>query len=405
MSGIFSLFPSLPVLFRPRDMRGAGGLNSIERQNMFRPRLPSILSSSIRRWSSSAQRVFCENDIALLRPVLDPTKTYLTQPLTQGKACETHRGTISHNDIIGKRPREVVTTPKGVKFRIAFPTLEEYIVSVRRLVTPVYPIDAATIVSLLDIHVTPGADPGDSSRDNNEEPVEVLEAGTGHGSLTLYLSRALSPCASALLHTMDVSAAHSSRAQKVVSNFRRGIYLRNVRFHVCDPGTWCREQLSVRDGKPFLTHAVLDLPGPQDYLFDVMRCLRPDGVVGVWCPSVSQIMVAVARVKGSGLFCERVLEFPGGTGVGAGLRAWDVRPALIRARVKKAEEVQEREGREGVLSGEELTPPSPVPERASPPSDLVPPAPVPEAFICRPTVGDRLVGGGFFAMFRRKSDD
>ncbi|PWW77180.1 S-adenosyl-L-methionine-dependent methyltransferase, partial [Tuber magnatum] len=393
---------------------GAEGFNSIDMQNMFRPRLLSTLNSSLRRWSSasSSQSVFVENDIALLRPCVDPTRTYLTHPLTPGKTCETYRGSISHSDIIGKRPRDVVATRKGVKFRIAFPTLEEYIVSVRRLVTPVYPIDAATIVSLLDIHVTPGADDdGDgSSRDSKEEPVEVLEAGTGHGSLTLFLSRALSPCASALLHTMDVSARHSAHAQKVLSDFRRGIYLRNVRFHVCDPGTWCREQLSLRDGKPFLTHAVLDLPGPEEHLFDVMHCLRPDGVVGVWCPSVSQITVAVARIKGSGLFCERVLEFPGGTGVGAGLRAWDVRPAIVRARAKKAEEedARESEGEEGVTPGGESTSPvSAAPKQTPPPPppEPVPLTPAPEAFVCRPTVGDRLVGGGFFAMFRRKADD
>jgi len=348
----------------------------------------------------------------------------------QGKTCETYRGLISHEDIIGKRPRDIVATRKGVKFRITFPTLEEYILSVRRLVTPVYPIDAATIVSLLDIHVT-RADHEDG-RSSEEGPVEVLEAGTGLGSLTLHLSRALSPCASAVLHTMDVSAKHSTHAQKVISGFRRGIYLPNIRFYVCDPSTWCREQLSVRDGKPFLTHAVLDLAGPEEHLLDVMRCLRPDGVVGVWCPSVSQIMVAVASAKGTGLFCERVLEFPGGTGVGAGLRAWDVRPAVIRARAKKAGEVrqkeegaeevqqQEEEGAEEVQRREEKAEEIqqdggkmeeiqqdhaeaevPLGEELVP----EPPTLMPEAFICRPTVGDRLVGGGFFAMFRRKSDD
>ncbi|RPA91650.1 S-adenosyl-L-methionine-dependent methyltransferase [Choiromyces venosus 120613-1] len=322
--------------------------------------------------------------MALLRPVTDPTKTCLTRPLTPHTTFDTYRGKISHNDIIGKQARDIVTTPKGVKFRIAFPTLEEYIVFVRRLVTPVYPVDAATIVSLLDIHVVPN-----DRNAEEQEPVEVLEAGTGHGSLTLYLSRALSPSPRAVLHTMDISPSHSAHAQKVVANFRRGIYLPNVRFNVSDPGTWCREQFSLRKGKPFLTHAILDLPGPDEYLFDVMRCLKPDGVVGVWCPSVSQIMVSVGKVKGSGLFCERVLEFPGGTGVGAGLRAWDVRPALIRAKLKKEVEVVA-----------ELTPPV-----SSPSEVLSEKAPVSEAFVCRPTVGDRLVGGGFFAMFRRKSED
>ena len=48
-----------------------------------------------------------------------------------------------------------------------------------------YPADANFIVSLLDIHASPPTSPG------GDEQIQILEAGTGHGALTLYLARAI----------------------------------------------------------------------------------------------------------------------------------------------------------------------------------------------------------------------
>src|SRR5215469_15842918 len=51
----------------------------------------------------------------------------------------------------------------------------------------IYPPDANTIVNLLDLHP-------DSARDSKEKDrrrLEILEAGTGHGGLTLHLARAI----------------------------------------------------------------------------------------------------------------------------------------------------------------------------------------------------------------------
>ena len=48
-----------------------------------------------------------------------------------------------------------------------------------------YPADANFIVSLLDIHASASTSPGE------EEQIQILEAGTGNGALTLYLARAI----------------------------------------------------------------------------------------------------------------------------------------------------------------------------------------------------------------------
>jgi tRNA (adenine57-N1/adenine58-N1)-methyltransferase len=89
------------------------------------------------------------------------------------------------------------------------------------------------IVSLLDIHASPPSD--------DEPPLEILEVGTGQGSLTLHISRAIHAFNSeerkgdkrrAILHTTDIVQKHSEHAEKVVKGFRHGLYADNVDFHV-----------------------------------------------------------------------------------------------------------------------------------------------------------------------------
>ncbi|KAM0116345.1 hypothetical protein ACP6JC_007103 [Aspergillus fumigatus] len=82
----------------------------------------------------------------------------LTKPLRRGQKTDVRRGVLEHDSIIGQRVRDLVKAHK----------------------------DANLIVSLLDIHVTP---PAEGSQE--QPPLEILESGTGHGSLTLHLARAI----------------------------------------------------------------------------------------------------------------------------------------------------------------------------------------------------------------------
>ncbi|KAJ5987724.1 hypothetical protein N7481_002934 [Penicillium waksmanii] len=70
----------------------------------------------------------------------------------------------------------------GPDVRPSLPTLDEYVALTPRHVTPIYPYDANLIVSLLDLHPNPPA------AGVNKPQIEILECGTGHGSLTLHLA-------------------------------------------------------------------------------------------------------------------------------------------------------------------------------------------------------------------------
>lgn len=290
-----------------------------------------------------------------------------------------------------------------------------------------YPLDAATIVSLLDLHVEPLTSP-------DQKPVEVLEAGTGHGSLTLALCRAVhaanplpppstststtpstSPPAQrgAIIHSLDKSRRHSEFAQrKVVGRFRRGMYLRDVDFHVTEPTPWLHQQLAERNHEPFLTATILDLPSVEDSLEAAADATLLHGVIGVWCPNVTQIVRCVEHIRERipTLVVDTVVEFPGGGGVGAGLRRWDVRVAKIRASARGEEagesEGEEQEQEQEQEEGEQHEEVGEGLEEGRGEKNAThrqaKDTPGTYATVCRPRPGERIVGGGFFALFRKR---
>ena len=92
-----------------------------------------------------------------------------------GKEFHTHRGLIQHDDLIGQPEGIVVTTVGGTAYLALRPLLADYVLSMPRGATVVYPKDAAQIVAMADIF--PGA--------------RVVEAGAGSGALTCSLLRAV----------------------------------------------------------------------------------------------------------------------------------------------------------------------------------------------------------------------
>ena len=87
---------------------------------------------------------------------------------------ENNLGRISHEDIEGHSPNETFRTLNQSPMIIRRPQLDEFIVLTKRRATIMYPKDIWTVIGMMDI--------GYGST--------VIEAGTGSGALTLYLSRA-----------------------------------------------------------------------------------------------------------------------------------------------------------------------------------------------------------------------
>lgn len=282
--------------------------------------------------------------------------------------------------------------------------------------------------------------------------MEIFEAGTGHGALTLHLARAIhgantpappipppkkfkpgapevkeddiesvAPPKSveeleaeerdatqeaydlwcskrrAVIHTLDNSASHSGHAKRVVRNFRHGLYFPHVDFHVGNVTEYISGRFAdAWSDEPFLEHAILDLPGPHEYMGIIGKALKPNGSLITFSPSLTQIMTCVNTVKDKSLpfYLESVLEL--GAGVGVGGKEWDVRAVKPRALLKA--EAAARELSEATIE------PSAEDEESD--AEEVPEAPKSDSssgweMVCRPKVGIKIAGGGFVGLWRR----
>lgn len=238
-------------------------------------------------------------------------------------------------------------------------------------------------MSLFDIHVSPTAPSAALS-----PPLEILEAGTGHGGLTLHLARAIhganpplpeslrvvehastdpDHCVEdvtyestttdhaaehtieawkrhrrAVVHTLDIKPRHSKHARKIVERFRRGMYANDVDFHVGDVSSWIEARFEAqkkgedwKDPEPFLSYVFLDLPSAENHLETVSKALHMDGALAIFNPSITQIADAVKKVKELQLpfALDTVVELKGSDTV----REWDIRVAQLKAARKAAD--------------------------------------------------------------------
>ncbi|KEQ60769.1 S-adenosyl-L-methionine-dependent methyltransferase [Aureobasidium melanogenum CBS 110374] len=356
---------------------------------------------------------FIERDVVILRQKLNQDNIIVTKPLNPANKISTHKGDISHADIIGKSPRDLVTSSAGHEYRIHTITLAEYVSLTRRLVTPIYPADANLIVSLFDLHPSAAED---------AEKIEVLEAGTGHGALTLHLSRAIHGANSqpprpalvsesaddqpasrkAIIHTIDISPKYSKHAAKIVAGFRHGIYAGNVDFHVGDVSEWIQSEHVRRDSEePFLTHAFLDLPATHDHLAAAASALKKDGTLIIFNPSITQILDCIQKIKRENipLFLDQTLEL--GNNGSSGGKPWDLRAVKPRASSKNQSTDVGSDSAQS--SGSESLDESITRDQTQALKEAKPEDPN-WTFVCRPKVGERITGGGFLGIFRKMKD-
>ncbi|PBP24311.1 calcineurin-like phosphoesterase [Diplocarpon rosae] len=346
-----------------------------------------------------------EHDIVLLKHRNNPSAPIVTGKLRAGRktsisTSSSWKDSVENDDIIGRALREIVLSKRGVSYRILEPTLAEYTDATPRLVTPIYSQDASLIVSLLDLH-PPSPRPDAASEDR----LEIFEAGTGHGALTLQLARAIHAgntpapdgdvqseeasylyeqwrsARKAVIHTLDVNVAHSKHAEQVVRNFRNGMYFPHIDFHTGTIEEFLENRLEQSSNEPFLHHAILDLPATHDYIEIVGRAMKPNGTLLVFCPSITQINTCVLQAKQLDLpfFLERVIEIGGAIGTGG--KEWDVRLVKPRAMLKNESNEAPDASRDSVevTAGEKRNP-----EMLSSGEEM----------ICRPKVGVRVSGGG-----------
>ena len=207
----------------------------------------------------------------------DPKGKLYSFTITADKEWHTHKGWIVHNDLIGLPEGSVVSTSAGLKFTAFKPLLADYVLSMPRGATIIYPKDAALIIGFADIY--PGA--------------RVLEAGVGSGALTLSLLRAVG--ADGHVHSVERREEFAENATSNVANYFSGV-----------PKNWTltlgslQEQVFVA---PF-DRIILDMLAPWECVSLASHVLRPGGVLLAYVATTTQLSTMAEAIKSDGNFTE-----------------------------------------------------------------------------------------------------
>lgn len=197
---------------------------------------------------------------------LDPTRKF-----------EFHNGSVPHTELIGLEDGSWVDSSGGAKLLVLRPRLADYVLKMKRGAQIVYPKDIGPILVYADI----GPD------------MTVLEAGTGSGSLTMALLRAVGPRGRVV--SVDLREDHSAHARKAISRWL-GEIPPNLDLRVGD----------VADVLPEISaeRIVLDLPEPAPAIALAAQHQPSGGLLCAYLPTVPQVQNTVETAEDSGAFAQ-----------------------------------------------------------------------------------------------------
>jgi tRNA (adenine57-N1/adenine58-N1)-methyltransferase len=199
--------------------------------------------------------------------------------LTAGKQFFTNRGSIDHDDLIGRPEGFSIASSAGGEYLVFRPLLSEFVVSMPRGAAVVYPKDAAQIVAMADVF--PGA--------------HVVEAGVGSGALTCYLLRAVGP--GGQVSSYERRQEFADVATQNVDQFFAGRHPA-WRLRVGD----LVEALDEEPGT--VDRVVLDMLAPWECVDRVAEVLAPGGLVCAYVATTTQLGRTVETIRSHGGFTE-----------------------------------------------------------------------------------------------------
>ena len=199
--------------------------------------------------------------------------------LEAGKQFFTNRGSLDHDDLIGRPEGFALTSSAGGDYLVFRPLLSEFVVSMPRGAAVVYPKDAAQIVAMADIF--PGA--------------HVVEAGVGSGALTCSLLRAAGP--GGRVSSYERRQEFADVAAQNVDQFFSG---RHPAWQLTVGDLV--DSLAEEDGS--VDRVILDMLAPWECVDTVAEALCPGGILCAYVATTTQLGRTVETIRAHGGFTE-----------------------------------------------------------------------------------------------------
>ncbi len=227
----------------------------------------------------------------------DPKGRMHTITLSVADAFHTAKGAIEHDDILGQPEGIVVQSSNGTGYLAQRPLLKDFVLSMPRGATVIYPKDSSLIVGMADIY--PGA--------------RVIEAGAGSGAMSCSLLRAVG--ADGTVHSFERRSEFAEVADKNVTAFFGK-----------QPDNWA---LTVGDlssaelAEDCADRMVLDMVAPWECIPIAAHAIRPGGVLCVYVATTTQLSRTMETLRHVGGWTEpEALETL--------LRTWHVEGLAVR---------------------------------------------------------------------------
>ena len=207
----------------------------------------------------------------------DPKGKLYSITLIPGGEWHTHKGWLKHDEIVGQPEGSIFITNGDLKFQAFRPLLGDYVLSMPRGATIIYPKDAAMILGVADIK--PGT--------------RVLESGIGSGALTLSLVRAVGE--TGFVKSIEI---RDDFAQISRSNV--------VNYFGSEPKNWELVVGAFQDQEyeAEWDRVILDMLAPWECVEAAAKALVPGGVVLAYVATTTQLSRFAEALKESDLFTE-----------------------------------------------------------------------------------------------------
>lgn len=207
----------------------------------------------------------------------DPKGKLYSITLSAGSEWHTHKGVLKHETLVGLPEGSIVATSGELKFQAFRPLLADYVLSMPRGATIVYPKDAAMIIGIADIK------PG----------IKVLEAGVGSGALSISILRAVGE--SGHLHSVEIRDDFAKISQENVKNY-----------FTDSPKNWKLTVGALQEQKleSDYDRVILDMLSPWECVETAAHALVPGGVFISYVATTTQLSKIAEAIKDNGNFTE-----------------------------------------------------------------------------------------------------